>query len=132
MDFFLERTLPEFNHAETRLDWSWSKSFSEFENVLGDGYCTTWLEVLTNHFPKPLENKPKATRELKRRDKKENFYCATSIFIFEILGDQKPCDRQYIFMQMGGGYPFSKGSDDPSTNAREAIQGALNRQSPTS
>jgi hypothetical protein len=64
MEFFLERTLPEFNQAGTRLDWSWSKSFSKFENVLCDGYCTTWLEVLTDHFPEPLENEPKATREL--------------------------------------------------------------------
>jgi hypothetical protein len=64
MEFFLQRTLPEFNQAGTKLDWSWSESFLEFENILGEGYCTTWLEVLTNHFPKSLENKPKATREL--------------------------------------------------------------------
>jgi hypothetical protein len=62
MEFFLERTLPEFNQAGTRLNWSWSKSFSEFENVLGDGYCTNWLEVLTDHFLEPLENEPKASR----------------------------------------------------------------------
>jgi hypothetical protein len=106
MEFFLERTLPEFNQAETRLNWSWSKSFLEFENVLGDGYCTTWLNVLTDHFPEPLEIKPGATRELKCSDKKENFYRAISIFICKILGDQKPCDGQYIYMQPGGDYPF--------------------------
>ncbi len=27
MEFFLERTLPEFNQIGTRLNWSWSKSF---------------------------------------------------------------------------------------------------------
>jgi hypothetical protein len=108
MEFFLERTQQEFNQAGTRLNWGWSKSFSEFENVLGDGYHTTWLEVLTNHFPEPLENKPKATRELKHCDKKENIYCAISIFICEILGDQKPCDWQYIYMKPGGDYPFQK------------------------
>jgi hypothetical protein len=102
MEFFLERTLQKFNQAVTRLNWSWSESFSEFENVLDDGYCTTWLEVLTDHFSKPLENKPEATSELKRHDKKENFYCAISTFICEILGDQKPRDRQYIYMQPGG------------------------------
>ncbi len=47
-------------------------------------------------------------RELKRRDKKENFYCAISIFICKILGDQKPRDPQYIYMQPGGDYPFRK------------------------
>ncbi len=106
MEFFLERTLPEFNQVGTRLDWSWYESFLEFENVLGVGYGTTWLKVLTNHFPEPLENEPEATRELKCRDKKEHFYSAISIFICEILGDQKPCDRQYTYMQPGGDYLF--------------------------
>jgi hypothetical protein len=106
MEIVLERTLPEFNQAGTRLNWSWSESFLEFENLLGDGYHTTWLEVLANHFPKPLENKPKAPRELKCCNEKEIFYHAISIFICEILGDQKPCDRQYIYMQPGGDYPF--------------------------
>jgi hypothetical protein len=108
MEFFLERTPPEFNQAGTRLDWSWSESFLEFENVLGDGYCTTWLGVLTDYFPEPLKNEPEATRELKCHDKKEHFYCAISTFICNILGDQKPCDRQYIYMQPGGDYPFQK------------------------
>ncbi len=102
-----ERTLAEFNQAGTRLNWSWSESFSEFENVLGDVYCTTWLEVLTDHFPEPLENKPKATRELKRCDKKENFYCRISIFICEVLGDQKSCDRQYTCYSPYGHKLFS-------------------------
>jgi hypothetical protein len=106
MEFFLERTLPEFNQAGTRLDWSWSKSFLEFENILGNVYCTTWLEVFTDHFPKLLENKPKAMRVLKCRNKKKNFYRAISIFIWKILGDQKPCNWQYIYMQPGGDYPF--------------------------
>jgi hypothetical protein len=108
MEFFLEMTLLEFNQAGTRLNWSWSESFSELKNVLGDRYCTTWLKVLTDHFPEPLENKPKATRELKRRDKKENLYRVISIFICKILRDQKPCNRQYIYMQLGGDYPFWK------------------------
>jgi hypothetical protein len=108
MEFFLERTLPEFNQARTILDWSWSKSFLEFENVLGHGYCTTWLKVLLDHFPKPLKNKHKATCEPKCCDKKENFYCVISIFICEILRDQKPHDRQYIYMHPGGDYSFWK------------------------
>jgi hypothetical protein len=126
MEFFLERTLSEFNQAGTRLAWSWSKSFLEFENVIGDGYrtCTTWLDVLTDYFPKLLENKPEATRELKRCDKKENFYRAISIFICEILGDQKPCDWQYIYMQPGGDYPFQK-DHDPSSHACTAIRHLL-------
>jgi hypothetical protein len=86
MEFFLERTLPEFNQAGTRLDWSWSKSFLEFENVLGDGYRTTWLKVLTDHFPGPLTKEPKAIHELKRHDKKENFYHAMPFSYVRYLG----------------------------------------------
>jgi hypothetical protein len=63
MEFFLERTLPEFIQPGTRLHWSWLEFFSQFKNVLGDGYCTTWLEVLSKHFPEQLENEPKATCE---------------------------------------------------------------------
>ncbi len=54
---FLERTLPEFNQAKIRLDWSWSESFLEFKNVLGDVYQTIWLEVLDTHFPELLKSK---------------------------------------------------------------------------
>jgi hypothetical protein len=120
MEFFLERTLPEFNQAGTRLDWSWSESFLEFENVLGDGYHTTWLKVLTDHFPKLLENKPEPTHELKHRNKKENFYRAISIFICEKLGYQKPHNGQYIYMQLGGDYPFQKDlMTPPQMHARQ-------------
>jgi hypothetical protein len=108
MEFFLDRTLLEFNQAGTRLDSSWSESFLEFKNILDDGYCTTWLKVLTDHFLKPQTNETKATRELKCCDKKENFYRAISIFICEILRDQKPCDRQYIYMLPGGDYLFKR------------------------
>jgi hypothetical protein len=99
MECFLERTLPEFNQAGTRLKWSWSEYFLEFENIPGNGYRTTWLEVLTDHLPGWLENKPKATCKLKHCNKMENFYCAISIFICKILGDKKPCNQQYTYMQ---------------------------------
>ncbi len=82
MEFFLEWTLPEFNQAGTTLDWSWSESFLEFEYILGDGYRTTWLDVLTDHFPELLKKKPKAICKIKCRDKKENFYCTISSFIY--------------------------------------------------
>jgi hypothetical protein len=67
-----------------------------------------------------LENNPKATRELKRHDKKENFYPTISIFICEILGNQNPCDQQYIYMQPGGNYPFQKDlMTPPKMHARQ-------------
>ncbi len=61
MEFFLKKTLPQFNLAGTRLDWTWSKLFPEFENVLADRYKTTWLEVFHDHFPKLLEAETNVT-----------------------------------------------------------------------
>ena len=61
MEFFLKKTLPQFNQAGTRLDWTWGKTFSEFENVLADCYKKTWLKVLHDHFPKPLEAETNVT-----------------------------------------------------------------------
>ncbi len=51
MEFFLEKTLTQFNQAGTRLNWSWEETFLEFQNVLGDSYCTTWHEVLNVIIP---------------------------------------------------------------------------------
>jgi hypothetical protein len=68
MEFFFEKTLAQFNQAGTRLNWSWEETFSKFENVLGDSYCTTWNKVLNDHFPEPLEEVLTQTRR-----KKENF-----------------------------------------------------------
>jgi hypothetical protein len=33
MEFFLEKTLAQFNQAGTRLNWSWEETFLEFQNV---------------------------------------------------------------------------------------------------
>ncbi len=57
MEFFLEKTLPQFNQAGTRLDLMWGESFSEFKYVLADCYKTTWLKVLHDHNPEPLKAK---------------------------------------------------------------------------
>ena len=50
MEFFYEKTLPDFIQAATRLDWDWYETFSQFENVLEGSYKTAWREVLKDHF----------------------------------------------------------------------------------
>ena len=55
MEFFLKKTLAQFNQAGFRLNWSWPEMFLEFKNVLGDSYRTTWHKVLKEHFLEPLE-----------------------------------------------------------------------------
>jgi hypothetical protein len=103
MEFFLDRTLPQFNQAGTKLDWDWPETFLEFENVLGDSYRTTWLEVLSEHFPEPLEE-----TSPHNRDSKDDFDRAVALFIKKTLDNEKPRDLQYIYMQPGGDYRLMK------------------------
>ncbi len=103
MEFFLEKTLAQFNQAGTRLNWSWEETFLEFQNVLGDSYLTTWHKVLNEHFPEPLEEV-----STHPRSKKEDFDQATKLFIKKILDNQKPRDLQYIYMAPGGDYRLAK------------------------
>ena len=42
MEFFYEKTLPDFIQAATRLDWDWYETFSQLENVLEGSYKTAW------------------------------------------------------------------------------------------
>jgi len=103
MEFFLDRTLPQFNQAGSRLDWSWPEAFLEFENVLGDSYRTTWQEVLAEHFSEPIGEEATG-----HRDTKEDFDRAVAFFIKKTLDNEKPRDLQYIYMQPGGDYRLMK------------------------
>jgi len=103
MEFFLDRTLPQFNQAGAKLDWSWPETFLEFENVLGDAYRTTWLEVLAEHYPEPLDEDSPSHRETK-----EDFDPAVGLFIKKLLDNDKPRGLQYIYMQPGGDYRLIK------------------------
>jgi hypothetical protein len=105
IEFFLERILPEFNQAGTRLNWSWSKSFSEFEYILGDGYHNTWLKVLPGHFPKLLENEPEATRGVNATMRRK-ISIARSLFLYVrykgirnlATGNTSTCSREVIIL----------------------------------
>jgi hypothetical protein len=103
MEFFLEKTLPQFNQAGSKLDWSWPQMFLEFENVLGDSYRTTWLEVLIEHFPEPVGKETNISC-----NEKEDFDHAISFFICKILHNKKPHDLQYIYMAPGGNCRLTK------------------------
>ena len=82
MEFFLDRTLPQFNQAGSRLDWNWPETFLKFENVLGDSYRTTWQEVLAEHYPEPLDEDSPSHRETK-----DDFDRAVSFFIKKTLNN---------------------------------------------
>ena len=53
MEFFYEKTLPDFIQAATKLDWDWYETFSQFENVLEGSYKTARHEVVRDHFSDP-------------------------------------------------------------------------------
>ncbi len=52
MEFFYEKTLPDFLQAATKLNWTWYETFLEFDNVLAGSYKTAWREVVKDHFSK--------------------------------------------------------------------------------
>ena len=103
IEFFLVKTLPQFNEAGRQLDWSWPQTFLEFEKVLGDSYQTSWHEVLSEHFPEPLDGEESTSPR-----EKEDFERAITLFIKKVLNNDKPRDLQYIYMQPGGDYRLSK------------------------
>jgi hypothetical protein len=103
MEFFLDRTLPQFNQAGAKLEWGWPEMFLEFEIVLGDSYRTTWLEVLVEHYPEPLDEDSSSHRKTK-----EDFDCTVGLFIKKTLDNDKPRDLQYIYMQPSGDYRLMK------------------------
>jgi hypothetical protein len=55
LQFFYEKTFPDFMHAGTKLDWSWEETFSKFENVLAGSYKTAWREVLEDNLSPPTD-----------------------------------------------------------------------------
>jgi hypothetical protein len=65
MEFFYEKTLPDFCNAGDQLQWGWSETFSKFENVLAGSYKTAWREVVKDHFS-PLSLKKQARASSRR------------------------------------------------------------------
>jgi hypothetical protein len=63
--------------------------------------------VLEEHFPESLNVKTTQGKS-KNHNIKENFYRAIKLFICKVAGNEKPCDRQHLYMQPGGNYEFIK------------------------
>ena len=50
IEFFYEKTLPDFIHTGNELQLTWRDTFSKFETVLVGCYKTAWREVVRDHF----------------------------------------------------------------------------------
>jgi hypothetical protein len=109
MEFFYEKTLPDFSNAGDKLQWCWRETFSEFENVLEGSYKTAWREVVNNHFTEPLpaeaSKRDSSNPEL---DTKEGFYKAIQLFVCTILDSKTLRNLQYIYMEPAGNHKIVK------------------------
>ena len=83
MEFFYEKTLPDFIQAATKLDWDWYETFSQFENVLEGSYKTAWRKVVKDHF----------SNESSIVDDGAGFYKAIRLFVCTIL-DVRCCETR--------------------------------------
>ncbi len=107
IEFTINKTIPEFNKGAEKCDLNRSDSFVEFENALQGHHKTAWKQVLHDYFPEPVDGTvPVPARQ--DRSWEENFYWAIQLFIQWTLNKKKPWDRQYIYMQPGGGHVFQK------------------------
>ena len=99
MEFFYEKTLPDFIQAATKLDWDWYETFSQFENILEGSYKTAWREVLKYHFSNETT--------IVEKDK-EGFHHAVHLFICTILNCETPRDIQYVYLAPGRDHQIRK------------------------
>jgi hypothetical protein len=105
LEFFYEKTFPDFMHAGTKLDWSWEETFLEFENVLSGSYNTAWREVLADNST-DLDALNKQNNRFNHD--KAGFCRAVELFVCKILDSETPQDVQYVYMAPGGDHKIVK------------------------
>ena len=106
IEFTLDRTIMDFITNSARFDLDYVQSFDEFGNVLQGRLLSEWKQILSDHFPKPVDLEtvlPTHDRSLA-----ENFSRAIKLFLMRTLNKKKPWDRQYIYMAPGGDHGIHK------------------------
>ena len=106
VEFTVDKTIPDFNKGAEKIHLNWTNSFEEFENVLEGQYKTAWKQVMHDHFPEPVDAAMVPTEH--DRSLEENFCRAIELFLKKTLHEEKPRDRQYIFLAQGGDYNVRK------------------------
>ena len=101
MEFFYEKTLPDFVQAATKLDWDWYETFSQFENVLEGSYKTAWREVVRDHFSDE-------SAIVETQNDEAGFHRAVRLFVCTILDSETPRDVQYVYLAPGGDHQIRK------------------------
>jgi hypothetical protein len=106
VEFTVDRTIPDFNSGAVKINLDFTHSFTEFENVLQGQYKTAWKQIVHEFFPEPVD--PLSVIAEQDRSSEENFRHAIALFLRKALHEDKPRDRQWIYMAPGGDYNVQK------------------------
>jgi hypothetical protein len=123
MEFFYEKTLLDFCRAGDKFQWSWSETFSKFENVLTGSYKTAWREVVQDHFT-PL---PKVSKD----EFKKSFFCCPVLHLHHCRQQNAPGPPVHLHGTWRRPL-HCKGPPDAPTRAHEVVQGDAPHRGATS
>jgi hypothetical protein len=100
VEFTVNKTIPDFNNGAAKINLDWNHSFTEFENVLQGQYKTAWKKIVHEFFPEPVDLSNVTAEQDRSREEK--------LFLRKALHEDKPRDRQWIYMAPGGDYNVQK------------------------
>ena len=100
IEFTVDKTIPDFNKGAKKIHLDWTHSFLEFENVFLGQYKTAWKQILHEFYPEPVDAAMVSVEQ--DRSHEENFRHAIELFLKKVLHEEKPRDRQYIYLAPGG------------------------------
>ena len=106
IEFTLNQTITDFIRGAKRVNLNFVQSFAEFGNVLQGCLLSNWKQVFEDNFPEPTDSE-KASPE-HDHSTADSFKRAIELFLKHTLNEQKPRDRQWIYMMPGGDYGIRK------------------------
>jgi hypothetical protein len=106
IEFTLDRTISDFISNSARIDLDYVQSFAEFGNVLQGCLLSDWKQVVSDHFPEPVDLE--TVLPTHDRSSAENFSRMIDLFLTRTLNKRKPQDCQYIYMVPGGDHGIHK------------------------
>jgi hypothetical protein len=106
IEFTVNKTILDSNKGAKKIHLDWTHSFLEFENVLLRQYKTAWKQILHEFYPELVDAVMVPAKQ--DRSRKENSRHVIEFFIKKVLHEEKPRDRQYIYLAPGGDYNVQK------------------------
>ena len=84
----------------------YEQSLDELNNVFKDSLKSDWKHIVAERYPEPLD--PANVPPEHDRSSATNFYNTIEAFLKRHLKEEKPADRQYIYLAPGGDYSVHK------------------------